>query len=283
MHILYDSTADKRFLWLSDLHLDEDIFHYLASITSDCDKKKIPIHGLFLSGDISDKGDVATWIKRIRSKIFFPCYFVLGNHDYYGSSVVSVRHHFSQHRSEYYERSLYYLRQCDEPIVISPGVVLIGVDGWSDAKIGSPLQSKVYLRDWDEIDELQYLTIDERLEVMAELSEECIGFLKKKLEKIDGTVKQVIVITHVPPFREACLWKGLPANDEWAPHFVSAGMGNMLESFFQSRTDLSGLVLCGHSHHRASFRPLPNLRIETAESFGEYEKRYIEDLSEIEL
>jgi Icc-related predicted phosphoesterase len=75
--------------------------------------------------------------------------------------------------------------------------------------------------------------------------------------------KEVVMLTHVPPLREACWHEGNISDDEWAPHFTCKAVGDVLLEVMPDYPDHSLMVLCGHTHGRGETHPLPNLRILT--------------------
>ena len=44
-------------------------------------------------------------------------------------------------------------------------------------------------------------------------------------ESLPDDTRSVIVLTHVPPFREACWYQGHTTDDHWAPFFVCGEVG----------------------------------------------------------
>ena len=77
-----------------------------------------------------------------------PIYFVLGNHDYYRSSIAAVRGAVERLPTE-----MTWLPACG-PLKITPRTTILGVDGWGDARCGD-LTSKVQLSDWMLIDDFK--------------------------------------------------------------------------------------------------------------------------------
>ena len=59
----------------------------------------------------------------------------------------------------------------------------------------------------------------------------------------------MIVLTHVPPFREACWYEGQTTDDNWAPYFVCGQVGEVLRRAGQDRPTCQLTVLCGHTHN----------------------------------
>ena len=74
--------------WLTDPHLDflesdalETFISRVAAEESD---------GLIISGDIAESHTVLPILERFDQVLKTPVYFVLGNHDYYGSDIHSA-------------------------------------------------------------------------------------------------------------------------------------------------------------------------------------------------
>ena len=75
--------------WLTDIHLNflksKQLDAFLQSLsrqTADC---------FLISGDIGGSDSVVGYLKQMAAVLKRPIYFVLGNHDYYGSSIEEVR------------------------------------------------------------------------------------------------------------------------------------------------------------------------------------------------
>ena len=73
----------------------------------------------------------------------------------------------------------------------------------------------------------------------------------------------VIVLTHVPPFREACWHRGRVSDDEWLPHFACRAVGEALVEAMAAHPECEMTVLCGHTHSAGEAQVLPNLRVLT--------------------
>ena len=78
--------------------------------------------------------------------------------------------------------------------------------------------------------------------------------------------KKIIVLTHVPPFKEACQHEGKISDDNWLPYFSSKIMGDVLMRTAQENPSINFLVLCGHTHSEAFFQPLENLTIKAGKA-----------------
>jgi hypothetical protein len=139
----------------------------------------------------------------------------------------------------------------------------VGVDGWGDARLGNPETTAVRLNDFLLISELAGLGRRALLERLRALGEECAQRLRKSLPEALERHRRVLVLTHVPPFREACWHEGRLSNDDWLPFFTCAAVGEVLREALAARPDREALVLCGHTHGEGVARVLPNLEVRT--------------------
>lgn len=74
--------------------------------------------------------------------------------------------------------------------------------------------------------------------------------------------KKIIIMIHVPPFKETCLYEGKISNDVFLPFFASKAMGDVLIQIAQENNDsIELLVLCGHTHSKAHWQPCDNLTV----------------------
>ena len=64
--------------------------------------------------------------------------------------------------------------------------------------------------------------------------------------------QHIMVLTHVPPFREACWHEGRISDDNWLPHFTCKAVGDVLIEAMAANPDHRMTVLCGHTHSGAS-------------------------------
>lgn len=88
--------------------------------------------------------------------------------------------------------------------------------------------------------------------------------------------KKIIVLTHIPPFREVCLHDGKISSDDWLPYFASKTTGDVLNDICIAYPDIDFLVLCGHTHDKAQYSPFPNLLVEAGHA--EYNKPQIQKM-----
>jgi hypothetical protein len=161
------------------------------------------------------------------------------------------------------EPNLVYLTATDEPIELSPGVGLIGHDGWADARVGDYDGSEVMLNDYGLIAELADMSKPARRKVLERLGDEAAAHVAAVLAKSLDRYAETVLLTHVPPLREACWHEGRLSDDEWSPHFTCLAMGNAILAAMENRPDRKLTVLCGHTHGAGETRPMPNVHMIT--------------------
>lgn len=256
-----EGGAVKRLIWSTDLHLDAVdkgqcrlYFDLMAAYEPDI---------VLIGGDISNGIGSLTHLRNLAKLIDKQFYFVLGNHDFYYGSIANIREEARLLSREMPQ--IQYLT--DNGIApLSEKTALIGHDGWSDGRAGDFLNSDVMLNDYFFIEELKRLTQEERLLKLNQLGNEAAEYLQMKLMESLKNYDRVVLLTHVPPFEEACFYEGLPCDANWAPHFVGYATGQALEKVMRDHPNKELLVLCGHSHWGNDLHILPNFRVVTGHS-----------------
>lgn len=243
-----------RLLWATDIHADHtqpEVFEHFCQLL-----KKQKGDALLLTGDIATAGLLTKKLVSLLDTLHIPIYFVLGNHDYYGGSIAEVREHLSLVCTLH--QNLFYLTELDV-ISLTSHTALVGHDGWADGRAGDYTKSPILLNDYFVIEEFKGLNPDQRLKQLQKLADEAVSHAQTHIPAAFKTHEKVVFLTHVPPFEEACLYNDAPADPDWSPHFTSKLMGETLSSLMRDHPDKELLVLCGHTHHEADYRPLPNL------------------------
>ena len=261
-----------KFLWATDLHLDHDHGGFLAPPHRDTDRdaarsatfvaetRRSACHGWLLSGDLTDGRELISTLDRLGSCIEPPIYFVLGNHDFYGDSIARTRAKVLRCVREH--QGLVYLTDCP-PIPIGETAYVMGEDGWGDATEGDYEGSYVRLQDFVEIEDFRRTDPQSWKSQLQALGSESAERLRVKLALLPMTAQNVIVITHVPPFRQACWYEGNTTDDHWAPFFVCGQVGRVLREFASKNPHRNITVICGHTHHAGTAEILDNLTVHT--------------------
>jgi 3',5'-cyclic AMP phosphodiesterase CpdA len=248
-----------RALWLTDLHFNfvarRGIDEFLAQVAAQ------HADWVLIGGDIGEARDLTKYLQVIDDRLPCPVAFVLGNHDFYRGSIASVRGQMTVLCAE--RPRLHYLTQIAEPIELAPGVGLVGHDGWADARVGNYAESDVMLNDYELIAELRGMSRGARRAKLEALGDEAAAHVRKLLLKSVEQNQETVLLTHVPPLREACWHEGRISDDEWSPHFTCLAVGNAMLEVMSQYPDRRLLVLCGHTHSSGVARPAPNVEILT--------------------
>lgn len=264
-----------RALWLTDIHLNFVESDRLLAFRDEL--RAAEPDALLITGDIAEGRDIVDYLTGLAKSVACPVYFVLGNHDFYHRSFLEVRAQVERLCER--EPRLVYLTHAAQPVELTPQVALIGHDGWADGLAGDYVNSEVMLNDYYLIAELAHLDKLERWERLQHLAQVAAEYLRAQLTLALAKYPRVILLTHVPPLRDACWHEGQISDDEWAPHFASPTIGNALLDVMREHPDRELLVLCGHTHGRGRCRPLPNVKILTGGAvYGEPEIQRVFDL-----
>lgn len=207
-----------------------------------------------ISGDIAESASFEGALKEFARGVGCPVYFVLGNHDYYGSSIKHVNA-----KAKILGKPLHWLTKMGI-VELSPTVALVGHEGWYDCRIGD--YTKLEMSDFTYVKDLRGLP---KLGIVAkcrDLGRESAEAARPFVEEALSKYKKVFFVTHVPPFHEAAVYKGKPSDPVWAPWFTNLSMGDMLFRAAENSTNHL-TVLCGHTHGDGIVEMLPNLKVYT--------------------
>ncbi len=97
--------------------------------------------------------------------------------------------------------------------------------------------------------------------MMEKLSQIGVQHIDKVLPEALDQFKQVIVVTHVPPFIEAAWHEGNLSEADYLPHFSNPSLGEVIKKHALSYPKKKITVLCGHTHSGGVLQILPNLTI----------------------
>lgn len=245
-----------KLAWVTDPHLNfvgsAKTMLFAARVAEQSD-------ACIITGDIAEADSLVQLLGLFKRTYGKPVYFVLGNHDFYGSDFSTVA------RAVFKEFGCDYLDQ-GAVFDLAPGVQLCGVDGWYDARLGLPEVSRVELNDWTQIEDLAGLGASTRIEALRMIGDHFQGRAAYVLART--TAKRIIFATHVPPFAESSVYNGKQSDANYLPWFTNKALGDALLKWATANPKRELTVLCGHTHGRALYRPLPNLTVKTG--FADY-------------
>lgn len=243
-------------LWTGDLHLD-----HASAAARDALRASIRDTAgsvLVIAGDTSVAARLTSDLEFLADAAARPVYFVLGNHDHYGSTVAHVRDAvlaLSERRPE-----IQWLPPAGV-VALDPATALIGVDGWADGRHGDPFTTQFVLNDDRLIGEIATPgTRVGKLTVKRALADADAHRLQVLLGRAVATARQVVIATHVPPFVEALPRMGRLAHPGWQPLLVCGATGAVIRQAAAAHPDHTFLVLCGHTHTPTDVLVTGNLR-----------------------
>ncbi len=263
-----------RYAWLTDIHLeflrDRKAVAFVEELAT------LELDGLFLTGDISTAGRLEFHLRLFEDIYQAPVYFVLGNHDYYGGSVESVRGIIRELCGRC--KWLHWL-PISGIVKISRDTGLIGHGSWADGRLGDYDNSRVLLNDYVQIQNFVKAGKPGRLALLKSFGDQAAAYFENILPEALEHYQHVIVLTHVPPFKESCRHEGEISADDWLPHFSCKAVGDVLRKFMSTLPDRRMTVLCGHTHSSGQVAILPNLIVKTGGA--EYGSPQIQEILEI--
>jgi predicted MPP superfamily phosphohydrolase len=269
---------NNKIAWLTDIHLNflkstERMQFYNRVAEIDADK-------ILITGDIAEAKDVCEILDEFSQHVNAPIYFVLGNHDYYFGRVANVRANIRALCQQ--NNKLIWLGK-PEIITLSNNTVLLGHDGWADARYGDFDRSMVNLNDSRLIAELYqaFLLNKSALKnAMQKLADADAEILEQTLlNAITANTKKILIATHIPPFPECSWHKDHPSDENWLPYFASKATGDVIINIAQHHKNIHFLVLCGHTHTAKAIKFLENLEIKAGSA--QYYNPEIQDVIRI--
>jgi hypothetical protein len=244
--------------WLTDPHLDHLDEHALLRFIDELAEAKMD--GLLISGDIGESHTVIPLLQRLDAALTVPIWFVLGNHDYYGGDITDTRERVRAWSRQ--SQRTRWLPDCGV-VPLTPTTALAGHGGWADGRCGNFQASSIQLNDYLRIEDLvcpHRETLQRRL---MSLGDEAALFTTQVLEEAFADFENVIFLTHVPPYQEACWYQGQTIVNEWTPHFTCLATGWAMNEVLDRQPDRALHVLCGHTHNVGTAQLRTNLRVDT--------------------
>ncbi len=269
-----------RAAWISDIHLN-----FLTSAGRDRFGAQLRESGadvIILTGDISEAPTLLDHLRGLQEDSAMAVLFVVGNHDYYRSSIAYMTEKLNRVCADP-ALKLTYLSNTGV-VTLTDKTALVGHDGWYDGESGDYWSTRLVLNDFEVIGEFRGAMVSE-LGTLPSLNEFRFNPGLKHIWKpimerlalasakhVDTNLraaiamghKRIVVATHVPPFPGASWHQGKTSNAEWLPFFSNITLGNAIVEVMNDHPDVECLVLTGHSHGRGSYSPIPNVTVLTA-------------------
>lgn len=267
-----------HYAWATDIHLDflqGDQRRLIAFSEKLIEKNPT---GVLLTGDISVARELVFHLSAIERVVQRPIYFVLGNHDYYGSNTETIRK--NMHELSNMSSFLKYMPTLPYH-ALTPSTALVGHDGWYDALYGDWQGSSFQMVDWNGIGDFRAVNGNKVTIVSTarKLAHEAITHVQHGIKQAVRYHKNVVILTHFPPFRESHVHKGRVGDDYSQPWFTSKMMGDMLLDASKTFPGINFTVLAGHTHGKWDGQVASNLMVHVGGA--EYNEPALQGLVEI--
>jgi predicted phosphohydrolase len=263
-----------KLAWATDIHLDcvDDV----ASKVKDLAVRGSECESFILSGDITIAPHLLQHLEVIESTLQKPFYFVLGNHDYYFSDILSTRKNVANAcRVMSFARYLAMI-----PYVrLTPRVALVGHDGWYDAMNGNFRDSDIIMNDWIRISDFspaivpspggRMLNKDTIVNISRAICRASVNHIAAGIKSaIRDKHDHVVIVTHFPPFKESYNSTKYSSTNSASilPWYTSKTMGDTLISAARAYPHVKFTILSGHSHSHYDEYLLNNLNVRVGNS-----------------
>ena len=248
----------KSLTWLTDIHLEfcshltrNELYRSINDAAGEI---------VVITGDLSAGPHRLAQYVELAEKVRKPTYFVLGNHDRYGTTFANTETVVKRVTAQFS-----HLARLDgsQLIPLNESVALIGVDGWADGLGGEGPATKARINDFYQI--LDFATEPEPqvFRAMKERARKYARALRPSLVKALKAYQTTIIATHVPPYEGAAWHDGSPSSGDYQPFFSSPTMGKLIKAAATEHPGKSVLVLCGHTHSPGIYRD-GNILVATA-------------------
>lgn len=262
----------SNWAWLTDIHTDhlqndQAIIDFANRCINDS------FDGYFITGDISNSYNLVEHLSMLEAAWNKQIIFCLGNHDFFGDSIENVRRRMGELQN--LSPFLKYVSNVSY-IPLGNDTVVLGHDGWYDAQNGNAKESNFIMHDWSAISDFakisgkpqgfrgSYRIEDYNKNAIIQLSQklasDAVSHVHKSIKEAVRYHKNIIILTHFPPWEEAHIHNGLPGDSNAQPWFTSKMMGQLLESAADMYKNVQFTVLCGHTHSHYRKQMKQNLK-----------------------
>lgn len=251
----------SKYLWITDPHCNNlfpwQRYSFMAKL-----KREEP-KGIFLTGDISN-GLLLIHDLKMFAGLGIPCYFVLGNHEYFWSSRVKIHEKVRRLCQEY--PLMVWLEEQEEPIRLDDEICIIGAEGWFDGAQGDPKWLN-WKADWWLIKEFRQLSsFKQRLAYARQLAEESCTKVKRRLQKaLDQDYKTIYLLSHFPQWLELTRDQGTIMERFWLPYNTNIRLGKTIEEVMDGYKKRRCIALVGHTHSPVYCRVSRNVECQVGE------------------
>jgi predicted phosphohydrolase len=268
-----------RFAWATDLHFDATTDPEQSIVTFARAVKSRNVQGLLLSGDTTNGRHLVYHLAVLERELQIPVYFVLGNHDVWFSSFDRTFRQTSELNG--LSPFLKCLSRTSYQLVPESRTAIVGHDGWYDAVQGRAMDSRFEMNDWKTIEEFKVFggNRSQIIEHSRKLAAASVMHISKSIKDAVRYCDTIVVVTHVPPFVEACMHQGRPSDNEAVPWYSNTHLGVVLKAAANAYSNVKFVVLAGHTHGKCTFSVSGNMVCHVGEA--DYGNPVVQDVIEL--
>jgi 3',5'-cyclic-AMP phosphodiesterase len=262
----------SKLVWLTDCHLDHvaqtmgnrGIIEFIDTV-----KAQQP-DMVVITGDTSTSKLFCEHISAIEAGLRCPIYFIMGNHDYWGGSMDSLRANVKSLTQV--AQQLKYMPLVSH-IMIGSKTAVVGHDCWYDANVGDPMRSSFIMNDWFQIKEFQQYVrqTEDTSRVFRDknslvlharkLANEGVNHIAEGIKSASRYANRIFVLSHPVPFNTAHIYNGKQGSNDAAPWYVCKTLGDTLMEAAKAYPNISFVSLSGHTHGEYNGQMLKNLKV----------------------
>lgn len=230
-----------NYLFLTDPHIDYILSFKFKSILEKI--KKFPIKAIFAAGDFANGNSGLKYLEILQKTTNFPIYYVLGNHDFWGSTFEKTEKLHSSNKNS----NLNYLTSLEKPIRLNDNTCLIGENGWYDGGWGVNHYLLISSLDFLLIKNLSiFSSREEKLRAVENLARLSIERLSNKLHLALEEYDTVYLLTHVPPWPDETSVDWI--DELWKPYNSCKLMAEFLQKVMANYPNKKLKIWAGHTH-----------------------------------
>lgn len=230
----------KTLAWYTDTHLDRARGLLLSQKLANR-INELSVSGVVLTGDISNGSQIEKTLDFLATSVNVPIYFVLGNHDYHGRSLASVNDGVAQ----VVEKHPNLVWATQGVTTISPGVALVGTEGWCDARVGYKWWMRMTF-DHFMIKDYSILRFSDWIKRFHDKAVRGAIILEENLRLALRAHDHAYVLTHFPPWDDSIV-HGMMKRF-WTAYDVNHALGDAIDRVMADFPSKRCTVLAGHTH-----------------------------------
>jgi len=256
--------------WITDPHLDhlsneKELIRFVQQLN------ERNSNALLVTGDIAESQTVYDYLGLLSGAYQRPIYFVLGNHDYYGSWMADTHAAVRQVCAAVPPGILNWMPDVGVKMLTS-STALVGHGGMYDGQAGKPgleMAMTDFFMPHGNLDMARALELGSRhlFELLLKLGQESAEHIQVNVRQAAGQgARRVLVLTHVPPFLESSYFRGKPSEPAHAPFYVNQSLGRALLELSFEFPKVQLEVFAGHTHGPREHRLSRNLIVRVGDA-----------------